>query len=40
MEELDIPELNMFCNGVKADIDAIKNSIALKYNNGLAEGSC
>lgn len=27
------------CNGLKSDIDAVKNAIKYKFNNGLAEGS-
>ena len=34
-----IPEINSFVNGIKRDFEAVKNGIALKYNNGLAEGS-
>ena len=39
MEEHDIPELQAYINGVRKDIDAVKNGISLAYNNGLAEGS-
>ncbi|MFI3200809.1 MAG: transposase [Eubacteriales bacterium] len=28
-----------FVNGIRNDIDAVKNAIELTYNNGLAEGS-
>lgn len=38
-EKHEIPELNTFINGVRKDINAVKNGISLKYNNGLAEGS-
>lgn len=36
---LQIEELDTYINGLKADIDAVKNGIHYKYNNGLAEGS-
>jgi len=36
---LNISELKSFVNGLNQDIDAVKNAIALDYNNGLAEGS-
>ena len=36
---LDISEIKSFINGLKQDIDAVKNAISLDYNNGLAEGS-
>ncbi len=39
VEALEINELNTFVNGLKNDITAVKNAIALEYNNGLAEGS-
>lgn len=39
LEGLEIPEVTTFCNGVKADIEAVKNVISLVYNNGLAEGN-
>lgn len=38
-ELLEIDELTSFINGVKRDIDAVRNAIALDYNNGLTEGS-
>lgn len=38
-QELEIDELNSFINGIKKDIQAVKNAILLDYNNGLAEGS-
>lgn len=31
--------INSFINGIKRDIEAVKNSIKYEYNNGLAEGS-
>ena len=36
---LDSPDVNSFVNGVRRDIDAVKNAIATQYSNGLAEGS-
>ena len=36
---LGISESKSFINGLKQDIDAVKNAISLDYNNGLAEGS-
>lgn len=36
---LQIDELDTYINGLKAGIDAVKNGIHFKYNNGLAEGS-
>ena len=39
LEKFDIPELQTYANGVKKDIEAVKNGIAFAYNNGLAEGS-
>ncbi len=38
-DSLEIDELGGFINGIKRDIEAVKNAIALNYNNGLAEGS-
>ena len=35
---LDLTELNSFIEGLKFDIDAVKNAIIYDYNNGLAEG--
>lgn len=37
-ESFDISEINSFINGIKRDIDAVKNAIIYDYNNGLAEG--
>jgi transposase len=34
-----IPEIQTYINGVRKDINAVKNGISLAYNNGLAEGS-
>lgn len=39
LESLEIGELNIFVNGLKSDITAVKNAISLEYNNGLAEGN-
>jgi len=42
MEEallLGIDEIDSFVGGIKRDIEAVRNSIELEYNNGLAEGS-
>ncbi len=36
---LGISEVNSFINGTKKDLEAVKNGINYKYNNGLAEGS-
>ena len=36
---LGIEEITGFCNGIKKDLDAVKNAIRYDYNNGLAEGS-
>lgn len=38
-QSLQLEELDTYINGLKADIEAVKNSIQYKYNNGLAEGS-
>lgn len=37
--KLEISELKSFVNGLKKDIDSVKNAIDLEYNNGLAEGT-
>jgi transposase len=34
----NIEEINSFINGIESDIEAVRNSIQLSYNNGLAEG--
>ena len=34
-----IDELDWYINGLKTDLQAVKNGIASPYNNGLAEGS-
>jgi transposase len=39
VEELNIPELNTYANGIRRDRIAVTNGIELGYNNGLAEGS-
>lgn len=36
---LQVDELDSYINGLKKDINAVKNGIDHKYNNGLAEGS-
>lgn len=36
--EFNIPELNSFVNGIKKDIDSVKNSFTSRYSNGLLEG--
>ncbi|HSH34710.1 transposase [Schnuerera sp.] len=36
--EFNIPELNSFVNGIKRDIDSVKNSFTSSYTNGLLEG--
>ena len=38
-ESLELSELNSFLNGLKNDIDAVKNAFIFSYNNGLAKGS-
>ena len=35
---LGIEELAIFCNGLKRDLDAVKNAVQFEYSNGLAEG--
>lgn len=37
-ENLNIREIDRFVSGIKRDIEGVKNSIKLEYNNGLAEG--
>ena len=39
IENFNIPELQTYVNGIRIDINAVKNGIKLKYNNGFAEGS-
>ena len=39
LEQFDIAELQTYVNGVRKDLDAVKNGIKYEYNNGLAEGS-
>lgn len=36
---LQVDELDSYIEGIERDINAVKNSIDYKYNNGLAEGS-
>ncbi|MGD9568700.1 MAG: transposase [Sedimentibacter sp.] len=38
-EKFEISELSSYISGLSNDIEAVKNAITLKYNNGLAEGS-
>jgi transposase len=38
-QSLGSPDVDSFVNGIKRDIDAVRNAIATKYSNGLAEGS-
>ena len=38
-ETLKIEELTAYINGLKNDLEAVKNGIKYVYNNGLAEGS-
>lgn len=35
VSNLNIMEINSFINGIKRDIDAVKNAIIYDYNNGL-----
>ena len=35
----EIPELMSFVEGIKSDIDAVKNAIIYDYSNGIAEGT-
>lgn len=37
--KLKIDEIDRYTNGLKQDLEAVKNAIAYPYNNGLAEGS-
>lgn len=37
LEKFNIPELQTYVNGIRQDIVAVKNGIAMQYNNGLAE---
>ena len=39
LESFDIPEIHTYVNGVRKDIEAVRNGITYSYNNGLAEGS-
>jgi len=36
---LKVDEIDTYVNGLLADIEAVKNAIQYKYNNGLAESS-
>lgn len=39
LEAFNIPELQTYVNGIRKDVEAVKNGIENEYNNGLAEGS-
>ncbi|MCM1121589.1 MAG: ISL3 family transposase [Eubacterium sp.] len=39
VDHLEIDELTSFANGLRKDLDAVKNAASHDYNNGLAEGS-
>ena len=39
LEQFNITELQTYVNGVRKDLDTVKNGIKYEYNNGLAEGS-
>ena len=39
LEQFNISELQTYVNGVRKDLNAVKNGIKYEYNNGLAEGS-
>ena len=39
LERFNITELQTYVNGVRKDLDTVKNGIKYEYNNGLAEGS-
>ncbi|MFA9464792.1 MAG: transposase [Velocimicrobium sp.] len=39
LEALNILELQTYVNGIRKDVEAVKNAIENEYNNGLAEGS-
>ena len=38
-QSLNVDEIDTYVNGLKSDIDAVKNAIKYKFNNGLVEGS-
>lgn len=38
-DRLGIDELSSFANGLRKDLDVVKNAASHDYNNGLAEGS-
>ncbi len=38
-DRLGIDEITSFANGLRKDLDAVKNAASHDYNNGLAEGS-
>lgn len=37
--KLKVDEIDRYINGLKNDLQAVKNAITYPYNNGLAEGS-
>lgn len=39
VDRMEIDELTSFANGLRKDLDAVKNAASHDYNNGLAEGS-
>ncbi len=39
VDRLEVDELISFANGLRKDLDAVKNAARYDYNNGLAEGS-
>lgn len=39
IDRMEIDELTSFANGLRKDLDAVKNAASHDYNNGLAEGS-
>lgn len=38
-EKFEISEMSSYISGLRNDLEAVRNAILLKYNNGLAEGS-
>ena len=39
VDRMEIDELTSFANGLRKDLDAVKNAASHEHNNGLAEGS-
>jgi len=37
-QNLNIPEINSFINGIERDMEAVRNAIKYEYSNGLVEG--